>query len=318
MDGPAVMVEGMTKVFPGRRKKGEVRAVEGVSLRIERGEIFGLLGPNGAGKTTTLRMIAGLLRPTAGRAMVEGMDVAQEGERVRGVIGLVPEDAGLHVKHSVWEELVYFGALYGLRKREVVERAGPVIERLELGAYAEKRIGTLSRGTRQKVHLVRALIHRPRVLLLDEPTAGLDPLIAMESWKLLRELVKERGMTVVISSHHLEEVQNLCGRIAILKQRVVWEQAIGDGAREGVWHGVEVIEGAERLVEAVRRVAGVREARVEGTWVEVRLEGEARRVMAGVVRAVVEAGGEVVAVGRRGEDLRQRYARVIGESGAGA
>ncbi len=205
----AVETEDLTKVFNG------FVAVNRVSLRIRRGTIFGLLGPNGAGKSTLLRMICTLLRPTSGRATVEGHDVVKEPNEVRRIIGVVQEKLLLYPVLTAQENLEFFGRLYGIPEREVRRRVMELLEEVKLEGFRDKPVGMFSSGMRQRLNIVRALIHEPRVLVLDEPTNALDP----QSVRWVRDYVKrlkERGLTIIVTTHDMHEAEELSEELAIM------------------------------------------------------------------------------------------------------
>jgi sodium transport system ATP-binding protein len=209
----AILVQDLTKVFPTRR--GEVRAVAGVSFHVEEGEIFGLLGPNGAGKTTTLRMLATLLTPTSGRAQVLGHDVVAEPDRVRAKLGFLATETGLYERLTPWETLLFFARIFGLSREEAQKRAQATLQLLGLWELRGRKVGTLSSGERQKLSLGRCLIHNPPVLVLDEPTFGLDVFVARAVVQLIEEL-RDQGHTVLLSTHDMHLAERLCDRVGIL------------------------------------------------------------------------------------------------------
>jgi ABC-2 type transport system ATP-binding protein len=313
MGEPAVRIAGLTKVYTAKKK--QTVAVEDLSLDIAPGEIFGLLGPNGAGKTTTVRILCGLLAPTAGTVHVEGLSVRQEPDAVRAAIGLVPEDAGDYRNLTLDEELEYHGALYGLDATTVRARSGPLLERLGLQDRSRQRLKTYSRGMRRKFHLIRALLHRPRLLLLDEPTAGLDPSIVEEVWDLLKTLSTEQHVTVVLCSHHLEEVERLCGRVAILQKRLLISGSLAELSHSGNRYRLEVAGPAESWSPVVAASAGVAGVRADGTVLSFDVTGVVDQVVPEVVRRVVTAGGQVLALRREGRDLRSLYRSFVDNGG---
>ena len=211
---PALNVQNVTKVYPARLGRSEMRAVDGVTFDLKAGEILGLLGPNGAGKTTTLKMIAGLLIPSSGQITVGGVDVAHDRAHAVNHLGAVLEgNRNLHWKLTVKENLHYFGALKGVP--QLRSRSDELIERLELGEHLKKRVGELSRGLQQRVAIAIALINRPQVLLLDEPTLGLDVLAAGTFKETIREIAQD-GCGIVLTTHQMEVAQALSNRIAII------------------------------------------------------------------------------------------------------
>ncbi len=209
-----IEVKALTKVFDGG-KSGPVHAVEHVSFSAAGGQVFGLLGLNGAGKTTTLRMLATVLKPTSGTATVAGYDIIMASDDVRKQIGFLSGDTRLYDRLTPRELLVYFGQLEGLTMSVAAGRAAALIERFTLSAVAGRRVGQLSTGLKQRVNLARALIHDPPVLILDEPTAGLDVLGAREVGGLIGE-VRDDGRCVLFSTHVMHEAARLCDQVAII------------------------------------------------------------------------------------------------------
>ncbi len=208
---PALEVLRLTKRF------GDLTAVDGVTFQVEEGEIFGFLGPNGAGKTTTLRMIYGVLRPTAGDVVVMGRSVREDPVGARAHLGVMPEDTGIYSRLTAEENLVYFGKLRGMPEGELRRRVLALLERLGL---AEKRYvlaDKLSKGMKRKLAFARAVLQEPDILLLDEPTSGVDVMSAREIRSMISEYASE-GRTVVISTHNMWEVQQLCTRVGIINR----------------------------------------------------------------------------------------------------
>lgn len=190
-------------------------AVKDVSLQVKQGELLALLGPNGAGKTTTVRMLGAILRPTTGRARVNGYDVAAEPDRVRRSIGILTEQPGLYLRMTGLEYLTFFGRLYGLSDEESERRTLHLYEQFAMAGMARQRLGTYSKGMRQKVGLIRAMMHEPAVLLLDEPTSAMDP----HSAKLVRDAINQLRQlrhSVILCTHNLAEAELLADRIAII------------------------------------------------------------------------------------------------------
>jgi sodium transport system ATP-binding protein len=217
-----IQVENLQKAFPDYRR-GSLIAVAGVSFVCRPGECFGLLGPNGAGKTTTLRMLSTVLRPTGGRALVAGYDVARQPEQVRQNIGYMSASTGIYDRMTAWELVEYFGRLYGMHPDRLRDRMESVFAWLQLNDYRDVLGSKLSTGNKQKVSIARTIVHDPPVLIFDEPTSGLDVLVARSVLKRIDEL-RAQGKTVLFSTHAMHEVQKLCDRVAILHHGAIQEE----------------------------------------------------------------------------------------------
>jgi ABC-2 type transport system ATP-binding protein len=194
---------------------GDTVAVDALCLEVRRGEIFGLLGPNGCGKSTTLAAIAGALTPTAGVVQIEGVEERADPLGYRRLVGLVPQELALYEELSAEDNLLFFGRLYGLRGRDLRRRAGRALDFVRLTDRARQRVRTLSGGMRRRLNLACALLHEPPLLLLDEPTVGIDPQSREAIFASLRQL-RDRGTALVFTTHHLEEAEQLCDRVGIM------------------------------------------------------------------------------------------------------
>jgi ABC-2 type transport system ATP-binding protein len=229
-----IETSALRKSFPpAKGRKGvTVDAVRGVSLSVAESEIFGFLGPNGAGKTTTLRMLATLIVPDGGQATIAGADLLTEPGEVRRQVGYVAQGGATWDEVTAREELALQGRMYGLSKAEARQRASAAVEAFELSDFADRRCKTYSGGQRRRVDIALGVVHAPKVLFLDEPTAGLDPQSRAHMWDEVRRLRKE-GMTVFITTHYLEEADALCDRIAIIDHgEIVAEGTPDDLKRE--------------------------------------------------------------------------------------
>jgi ABC-2 type transport system ATP-binding protein len=209
--GDAVVVEALAKRYPNGTE-----AVRGISFRVRAGEIFGILGPNGAGKSTTMGMLGTLVRPTGGRATVAGHDVASSPREVRRRIGFAMQEVGVDELAKGSELLLLHARLHGLSRREAARRAALLLEIVGLTDAAERRMGEYSGGMKRRVDLASALIHLPSVLFLDEPTEGLDPHARTAIWETLERLNQALGMTILLTTHYMEEADRLCHRVAIV------------------------------------------------------------------------------------------------------
>ncbi len=222
-----------------------VVALAGVDLAVQEGEVHGLLGPNGSGKTTLVKVIATLLAPTAGAAFVHGTDVQSNPTRVRQSIGLAGQSAAVDDLLTGRENLEFVGRLYGLPAKEARRRAGMVLERLSLTQVKDRRVGTYSGGMRRRLDLGASLVGRPRVLLLDEPTTGLDPRTRLELWDFLRELVDE-GTTVLLTTQYLEEADALADRITVIDHGSVIAEGTADELKESIGNSLLVVTPRDR------------------------------------------------------------------------
>jgi ABC-2 type transport system ATP-binding protein len=239
LEGPAVKTEALARTF------GDVRAVDGVDLAVERGEIYGFLGPNGAGKTTVIRILSTLLAPTSGKAQVAGFDVARQPYEVRLRIGLALQEAALDDKQTGIEILRLQGRLYGLRRSEIKTRIAAITSLVDIGDALGRRVGTYSGGMKRRLDLAAALIHNPEVLFLDEPTTGLDPVSRMRVWDEIRRLNRDLGVTIFLTTQYLEEADTLADRVGIIDHgRLVAEGTPAELKRQ-VGSDVIVVQVAE-------------------------------------------------------------------------
>lgn len=247
-------------------------AVDHINLDVENGQILGILGHNGAGKTTTLRMLTGFLPPSSGSASVNGHDVFTESDQVRRSIGYLPESTPLYMEMRVREQLHYFGRLHGLDRRTRNQRIDDLTEACGLQAIVNRPIGQLSRGNRQRVGIAQAMLHDPPVLILDEPTAGLDPSQITEVRKLIRQLGQRK--TILLSTHILPEVEKTCDRVVIIANGRIAAEGTPDELRSRVRAASRVLvevqasaEDVQRVLSAVPSVRAVQIAQANG-WVQ--------------------------------------------------
>ena len=211
----AVVVQNITKRF------GSFTAVDGLSFAVESGEIFGLLGPNGAGKSTLIRMLTTLVPPTSGTALVAGHDILSDADSVRRSIGVIPQAMTSDLELSPMENLQFFGKLYGVPSERRRRLARELLAEVELTAWADKPVKQLSGGMRRRVEIARGLMHEPKIFFLDEPTSGLDPVSRAAVWTMLKRLKSERDLTVLLTTHYMDEADKLCDRIAIIDHGVL-------------------------------------------------------------------------------------------------
>ncbi len=214
-DEIVIKTEHLTKIFEKGRKR-EVVALDDVSVEIGRGEVFGLLGPNGAGKTTLIRVLVGLLTPTSGKAYVLGKDVVENIDYIRPRVALLPQEAGAYERLTARENLVYYGGLYGIPNDELQRRADSLLETVGLTEKQDYQVKGFSGGMKRKVLVARALMVEPEIVFMDEPTTGIDTIGARVVRNLLKKLSSERRQTVILTTHDLNEVSELCHRVGIL------------------------------------------------------------------------------------------------------
>jgi len=292
-------------------------AVHDLSFTVGDGEIFGLLGPNGAGKTTSVRMLSGLIAPSAGSARINGMELGPDSQRIRAITGILTEAPGLHDKLTARANLGYYGRLYGLRGAALRRAVDRYLGVVGLADEGDRRVGGFSKGMRQKVAIARALLHEPDVIYLDEPTSGLDPSAA----KLVRDFVatlRDAGRSIVVCTHNLDEAERLCDRIGIMRGTLLRVDTPARLRRQNGTASVRVeLVGARQpasfidLLADLPFVAGARVA--DGAlFVEV---ADPRGDNPELVRALVEAGARIVGVREEAITLEQVYLDLVGEAG---
>ena len=301
------------------RRFGDLTAVAGIDLAVEQGEIFGFLGPNGAGKSTTVRMLVTLLRPSAGSARVAGHDIVKEPNAVRRAIGVALQDAALDPLMTGNELLRLQAVLHGLGRRDSASRTGELLERVGLTAAADRRVGQYSGGMRRRLDLALALVHRPEVLFLDEPTTGLDPTSRLAVWEEVR-ILNDEGTTVFLTTQYLEEADQLAGRIAIIDDGRIVREGDPTSLKEAVGSPTLRVEVADKamsdIAKAVLATFGEeRPARVGR--LAIGLEGGAGR-LADVVRALDDQGVPVAHVELDSPSLDDVFADATGRRLEGA
>ena len=297
----------------GRTFDGKA-AVEDLNLKVEKGEVFGLLGPNGAGKTTTIRMLACLIKQTSGTAFVNGLEIntISDSQKIRGIVGVLPESPGLYESLSANRNLDFFAQLYGVPRDKREKRIEELLKMLDLWDRRDEPVATYSKGMKQKIAIVRAFVHDPQVVFLDEPTAGLDPQAALTVREFLVDLKKE-GRTVFINSHHLDEVERLCDRIAVMNRTALAIGSPKDLARR-YWGRTTVVELAASdpaYVDIVRGLDFASNVRVEDERILVDLDDpEIRNPV--IVERLTRAGAKIEYVTELKRSLEDVYMKLIG------
>lgn len=304
---PIIELNELTKQY------GEQTAVDRLTLNVNRGEIFGLLGPNGAGKSTTILMMLGLAEPTSGTVTVCGIDSTRQPIHVKRKVGYLPDDVGFYEELTGTENLLYTARLNGFSRKEAVSRVEYLLDRVGLGEAAHKKAGAYSRGMRQRLGLAEVLIKQPEVIILDEPTLGLDPEGVRELLQLIRQLSRDEGMTVLLSSHHLHQVQQICDRVGLfvagrlLAQGDVHSLSQQLFQEESIVIEVQVNHFPGGLLDALQQVDGV--SRIE-THDDGRLVIHCtQHVTPEISRMIVESGTSLLHLTQRQYGLDEIYHR---------
>jgi ABC-2 type transport system ATP-binding protein len=294
------------------KKFGDLIAVEGVTLRVEEGEVFGFLGPNGAGKTTTVRILCCLISKTSGDARVAGYDVGNEAEtlKIRKLIGFVPDNVGLYDSLSAYDNLDFYGKLYDCTAAQRKENIQRFLTMLGLWERKDALVGTYSKGMKQKLGIACALIHDPQILFMDEPTANLDPESAKTVRDFILELKKERR-TIFLNTHNLDEAQRICDRIAILNTKLM---AVGtpeelERSVSGRKTVVQLPEVNDAILVALRKVSPVNMA-IYGNRLTFDVKDPEKENVA-IVDAIYRAGGHVQSVTVVGSTLEDAYLKLV-------
>lgn len=306
MGDVAVRMEGLSRRF------GSVTAVDGLTLSVPKGAVFGFLGPNGAGKTTTINMLLGLIDPTKGRAEVLGFDCVREGHEVRAATGALLEDTGLYDQLSAEENLEFYGRVARMSPAERRSRIREVLGEIGLWDRRGDQVGTWSKGMRQRLALGRALLHRPAMVFLDEPTAGLDVIAAREVREALAAHVSATGTTIFLTTHNMAEAERLCDQVAVIAHG----RLLAVGSPQSLDHHRSVVEIAgsgfdESLVAAIRARPEVKAVEVDGESLAVYLGSDADT--AEIVGALVRAGASVREVKNRTASLEDVFVQLVEE-----
>jgi ABC-2 type transport system ATP-binding protein len=307
----AIEANGLVKSY------GDVRALDGIDLTVEAGTVFGLLGPNGAGKSTTVKILTTLSRPDAGAARVAGHDVLAEPVRVRHSIGVVGQKHGLDPEATGRENLVLQGEFYGITGGELKRRAAESLERFGLADAADRRAKTYSGGMQRRLDVAMGLIHHPQVLFLDEPTTGLDPEARAEMWAEIERLSRQEGMTILLTTHYLEEADRLASQLAIVDRGRIVARGTPDALKSELHGDTIQIELADSDAPAARaalaRVTEARDVMLEGRTLRARAQDGGAAIPA--VLAALEAHGvRAAAVTLARPSLDDVYLRYAGRA----
>ena len=301
-----IQIEHLSKEYKG------LTAVKDLSLNLEAGDIFGFIGPNGAGKTTTIKMLATLLKPTSGKALIDGIDVVEHPEAVRGRIGYMPAFFGIYDDMRVWEYLDFFAGAYRLPKAQRPRIIDDVLSLTDLGGKKDSYVEELSTGMKQRLCLAKTLIHDPKVLLLDEPASGLDPRARIEIKELFKEL-KAMGKTIIISSHILPELADFCNKVGIIERGEMLVsgdvQDIMDQVTGGRTLEIRLLDGVDKAADLLAEAPGVRAVRPVNSHLQVDFTGSPE-AQADLNTLLVSHGLRVLAFTEQAMNLEDIFMKV--------
>lgn len=315
-----MMPEAVIKTHNLTRRFDEITAVEGLNLEVHAGEVLGFLGHNGAGKTTTVRLLNGVLDPTSGEARVLGLDPAVEGPELRARTGVLTETPAVDERLTGFENLSIFGALFRVPEEDLPRRVDALLDLFQLEDRAHDRVSEYSKGMKQKLALARALIHQPEVLFLDEPTAGLDPVITRQVHDLIREQSRSGDRTVFLCTHNLDEAQRLCDRVALLQNgRMIALGSPAELARE-IWPGVhleiETAQGGEaKLENALTKFKGLSGLQITHAPGILTLSLDDRERIPTLVAHLVREGAPIFQLTRQEPTLEDVYFALNSDDG---
>lgn len=314
----AVVMNHLSKTYSGGKT-----AVADMSLTLEPGEVFGFLGPNGAGKTTTVKVLNGMLRPTEGECLVFGENPSENPEKVHALSGVMTEHAQMYNNLTGRENLMFYGAMFGISEEESRGRAQELLHQLELSDASERKLSAYSTGMRQRLSIARALMHRPKILFLDEPTSGLDPESAHNVNQMISNLAKDKGMTVFLCTHQLRYAQEICSRYGLIDEGRLLIEGTLEELRAGVSAGmklrirtdhmpefpVERTDGDKRVGERIERIGGGVSPEICDYEIEIASEEEIPLI----VNRIVENGGNIYHVSAEQLSLEDIYFRLTAE-----
>ncbi|MET9313172.1 ATP-binding cassette domain-containing protein [Kribbella sp. NPDC003505] len=314
----ALEAADLVKTYPAGRKKPPLRALDGLSVSVPEGVVLGLLGPNGAGKSTTVKILTTLSRADSGSARVAGYDVNRESDQVRHAIGYVPQKASSDPMATGMENLVLSGRIFGLSRQDAVQRARDLLERFGLSDHGDRPVRTYSGGMQRKLDVALGLVHRPKVLFLDEPTTGLDPEARADLWNEVLRLSGQEGLTVLLTTHYLEEADRLAGQLAIVDHGRIVAEGTPEELKAGLRGDsvqVELVDpdtdGTVRSLLA--QLPGIDEVLVEGNSLRARVDRGATAVPE-VLGALEDKAIPVVAVTVSRPSLDDVYLQLTGRS----
>ena len=309
-----VQAVGLSKRF------GPIAAVSDLSFNVDAGEIFGILGPNGSGKTTTIRMLSCLISPTEGQASVGGFDIRKDPMRVREAVGVLTENPSLYERLSAYENMEFFAKAYGISDNDTrASRIKEVLEFFELWERRSNRVGTYSKGMKQKLAIARAIVHRPEVLFLDEPTSGLDPKASKDIRDLMGRLSRQEKHTILLCTHNLEDAEKLCSHVMIIDRGRTVVKGTTEELRRRIAGQprleIRLREIPDRVTRAVERVEYVKRVEVDKDSGRLLIELDDVEAQTPIlVRSIVEEGGLVMSVRLLEPSLEEAYLKLVREA----
>jgi ABC-2 type transport system ATP-binding protein len=296
-----IIIKDLTKKYK------ELTAVDGLNFSIKHGEVFGLLGPNGAGKTTTLMMLSTLLKPTSGTATVNGFDVVKEPEKVRNTIGMVFQDPSSDEILTAYENLKLHALLYNLSSKEIDKKIDAALSVVDLKDRKNDLVKTYSGGMRRRMEIARGLLHEPKIFFLDEPTIGLDPQTRGRIWEYIRSLAVKTGMTIILTTHYMEEADMLCDRVAIIDNGKIAALDSPKNLENGLGGDIVLLKGRKIDIEAVRKLAFVKGVEEQGAYVQVAVEESGKHL-----QELLRVAGDVESVQAHSPDLNDVFLHYTG------
>lgn len=294
---------------------GPIKALQNLNLQVPSGSIFGFLGHNGAGKTTTIRLLLGLLKPTEGTAEVLGFDTQRQGTQIRYYTGALLEDPGLYGRLSAWDNLDFFARIWRIEKKEREKRIKGLLSHMGLWERAHEQIDTWSRGMKQKLAISRVLLHRPALIFMDEPTAGLDPVAASTLREDISQLVKQEGVSIFLTTHNLEEAEKLCHQMAIIRQGRLVAYGQLEDLKKGANNLLYSVTGYgfnERILKLLKEHRGIQALERKGDTIHLELKKQME--ISSLVSTLVGEGIKVEEVKKVKGSLEETFLRLMEEN----
>jgi ABC-2 type transport system ATP-binding protein len=296
-----IKIENLTKKYE------ELTAVDSLNLTIKQGEVFGLLGPNGAGKTTTLMMLSTLLKPTSGSAVINGFDVVKEASKVRSTIGMVFQDPSSDEILTAYENLKLHALLYNVPVKLIDKKIADVLNLVDLNARQNDLVKTYSGGMRRRMEIARGLLHEPKIFFLDEPTIGLDPQTREHIWAYITSLAKNTGMTIILTTHYMEEADKLCDRIAIMDGGKIVALDTPDSLKKGLGGDIVLLKGQNINAEELKKLPYITCVEEQGAYVQLSVADSGKHL-----QEILRVAGDIESVQAHSPDLNDVFLHYTG------